>query len=49
MKKVIGDRTYAMTDVTIPLPSGFTKFGAGHEAITSKGGFGPPGISIKVD
>jgi hypothetical protein len=46
MEKVIGDRTHAIMDVTLPLPSGFTKFGAGHEAMTSKVGCGPPGILI---
>jgi hypothetical protein len=45
MAKVIGERTYAMMDVTTPLDSGLTKFGAGHEATTSRGGTGPPGIS----
>jgi hypothetical protein len=42
----MGDRTAAITLVTVPLPSGFTKFAGGHEAMTSGGGRGPPGILI---
>ena len=48
MKKVIGDRTHAMMDVTLPLLSGSTLFRAGHEAMTSSGGCGPPGILVRV-
>jgi hypothetical protein len=49
MKKVIGEKTPARMVVTLPLPSGFTKFAGGHEAMTSKGGFGPPGILMEAN
>ena len=45
-KMVIGVKMAARMVVTIPLPAGFTKFGAGQEATTSKGGCGPPGIAM---